>query len=41
MTPRSIYTPEGAFDYVMLVVGLTLVVAAGYLLVFTGAGVPL
>ena len=41
MTPRSIYTPEGTFDYVMLVVGLTLVAAVGYLLVFTNATAPL
>jgi hypothetical protein len=37
----SIYTPEGAFEYVMLVLALTLVAAVGYLLVFTGASLPL
>ena len=40
MTPESIYTPEGSFAYLMAVVGLTLLAAVGYLLVFTGAGVP-
>ena len=41
MTPDSIYTPEGSFAYLMAVVGLTLLAAVGYLLVFTGASLPL
>lgn len=41
MTPESIYTPEGSFAYLMAVVGLTLLAAVGYLLVFTGADVPI
>jgi hypothetical protein len=41
MTPDSIYTPEGSFAYLMATVVLALVAAVGYLLVFTGASVPL
>lgn len=40
MTPDSIYTPEGSFDYLMLLVGVTLVAAVAFLLVFTNATVP-
>lgn len=40
MTPDTIYTPEGSFAYLMAVVGLSLLAAVGYLLVFTGASVP-
>lgn len=39
MTPESIYTPEGSFGYLMLVVGGTLVAAVTFLLVFTNATV--
>lgn len=40
MALRSIYTPEGAFEYMMLVILLTFVAAVVYLLVFTGASLP-
>ncbi|WP_281244702.1 hypothetical protein [Halostagnicola kamekurae] len=36
----SIYTPEGAFRFVMIVLGLTLVAIVVYLLAFTGASLP-
>lgn len=36
----SIYTPEGAFTLVMIVLGLTLVAIVVYLLAFTGASLP-
>lgn len=36
----SIYTPEGTFAFIMTVLALTLVAAVGYLLAFTGVGVP-
>lgn len=38
---RSIYTPEGAFAYLLAVLLLTLVAGVVYLLAFTGANVPL
>lgn len=41
MTPESIYTPEGSFGYLMLLVAVTLVAAVLFLLVFTNATVPL
>lgn len=41
MTPGSIYTPEGSFDYLMAIVLLTLVAAVVFLLVFTDASVPI
>jgi len=37
----SIYTPEGAFTFMMIVLVITLIAIASYLLVFTGASVPL
>lgn len=37
----SIYTPDGAFAHLLLAVGLALLAAAAYLLVFTDAGLPL
>lgn len=37
----SIYTPEGAFAFMMIVLGLTLVAIVIYLVTFTGASVPL
>lgn len=37
----SIYTPEGAFAFIVTVLVLTLVAAVVYLLAFTGASVPL
>lgn len=41
MTPDSIYTPEGTFAYLMAAVGVTLLAAVVFLLVFTDASVPL
>lgn len=40
MRLRSIYTPAGAFQYLLLALLATLVAAAGYLLAFTGASLP-
>ena len=40
MGPDSIYSPEGAFAAVMLVLAATLVAAVVYLVVFTGATIP-
>lgn len=40
MTPESIYTPEGSFGYLMVILAVLLVVAVGFLLVFTDAAVP-
>lgn len=40
MTLPSMYTPDGAFAYMVLVLALTLVASIVYLLVFTGASVP-
>ncbi|WP_169732165.1 hypothetical protein [Halostagnicola larsenii] len=37
----SIYTPGGAFAFMMIVLSLTLVAIIVYLLVFTGADVPI
>ncbi|MFC4986603.1 hypothetical protein [Saliphagus infecundisoli] len=40
MSLPSIYTPEGAFAYMLAVIGLALVTAVVYLLSFAGATVP-
>lgn len=40
MTLPSLYTPEGAFAYLLVVLALTLVAAVVYLLAFAGASVP-
>lgn len=37
----SIYTPGGAFTFMMIVLGLMLVAIVIFLLAFTGASVPL
>lgn len=36
----SIYTPEGAFTFMMIVLAFTLVAIVVYLLAFTGASLP-
>lgn len=36
----SPYTPDGAFQYLLLALGLTFVAAVAYLLVFTNASLP-
>lgn len=41
MSGPSLYTPEGAFAYMLVVIGLALVAAVVYLLAFTGATLPL
>ena len=33
----SIYTPDGAFSYMLVVLALTFLAAVGYLLLFTNA----
>lgn len=40
MSLPSIYTPEGAFAYMLAVLGLALVAAVVYLLAFAGASIP-
>lgn len=40
MSDPSIYTPEGTFTFVLLALGLALVAAIVYLLLFTGATFP-
>lgn len=37
----SIYTPQGAFTFMMTVLVLTLVAIVVYLAAFTGASIPL
>jgi len=37
----SIYTPEGSFAYLLVVLAVTLATAVAYLVVFAGAGLPL
>ncbi len=37
----SIYTPEGAFTFMMSVLVITLIAIVVYLIVFTGASIPL
>lgn len=36
----SLYTPDGAFQYLLVALALTLLGAIAYLLVFTSAGLP-
>ena len=36
----SVYTPEGSFAYLLVVLGATLAAAVAYLVVFAGAGLP-
>lgn len=40
MALPSMYTPDGVFAYMVLVIALTLVASVVYLLAFTGASVP-
>ncbi|SNZ02558.1 hypothetical protein SAMN06269185_0052 [Natronoarchaeum philippinense] len=36
----SVYTPEGSFAYLLVVLGATLVTAVTYLVVYAGASLP-
>ena len=36
----SIYTPEGSFTYLLVIVALTLAAAIAYLVLFTNAALP-
>ncbi|AEH36585.1 MULTISPECIES: hypothetical protein [Halopiger] len=40
MPGPSIYTPEGTFAFMLTALGLALVAAIVYLVVFTGATIP-
>lgn len=40
MSAPSIYTPEGTFAYMLVVLGLALVAAVVYLFAFAGATLP-
>lgn len=40
MEMHSIYSPDGAFQFLLLALFLTLAGAVAYLLLFTSAGLP-